>query len=335
VLAAMRRERAFRFEREVFGDTVLVKLFPHRVLPHYVWVGGDGLVLAITESKEVTAENVRRLLAGGLGLELKRDVRVAYDREQALFAGGNGGDGAGVVYHSVLSGCVPGLLGGTSVSAFDPVKGQRFTARNSSLLWLYRLAFRNEGWLTNAQVRILSRDSLRITTKLTGRAYLDWQAVGNGWCYELQVPPTLATRAFEVIQGDMQRLFPAYIPAVEMQQVKCLALIRTSGADKLKTTGGKTMVAIDPFGCHLRNAPLKNLLQRLSMQYLQNSRLPLIDATGYAGLVDLELDCSLGNVTELNKALAAYDLEFVERAAPVRLLVIRDAPGYIQSNPKP
>ncbi|WP_231426442.1 TlpA disulfide reductase family protein [Pedobacter sp. Leaf250] len=51
---------------------ILEQLFPHRALPHYVLIGPDGRVKAITE--EVTEENVKRLIAG-LELNLKTKIR--------------------------------------------------------------------------------------------------------------------------------------------------------------------------------------------------------------------------------------------------------------------
>lgn len=39
-------------------------LFPHRTFPHYVWIGPDKRIKAITGFAELTDENVSRLIAG-------------------------------------------------------------------------------------------------------------------------------------------------------------------------------------------------------------------------------------------------------------------------------
>lgn len=41
---------------------LLDKLFPHTFIPHYVWIGPDRKVIAITSSEQVTAKNIRTVL---------------------------------------------------------------------------------------------------------------------------------------------------------------------------------------------------------------------------------------------------------------------------------
>jgi len=47
-----------------FRDTLTKKLFPHVMYPHYVWIGADRRVKAITRAEQVTDENVERFIAG-------------------------------------------------------------------------------------------------------------------------------------------------------------------------------------------------------------------------------------------------------------------------------
>jgi thiol-disulfide isomerase/thioredoxin len=329
VLAAMHRSVRFDLP-EVFGDKVLVKLFPHRTLPHYVWIR-DGVVLAVTDYAAVSGENIGRLLGTGLGsglgsgMAVKRDVAIAYDKEKPFLVGGNGGDGASLVYHSVLTGYVPGLPGGLDVTGLDSLRGQRFSVRNNSFLWLCRLAYADSGrWFPSARIRVLSRDSLRIDSKLRGQEFLSWLSV-NGWCYELQVPPALSGLAgFRMIRADIGRLFPAYAVGLETRVMRSLVLVRMSGVDKLKSSGGAYSVEVGPFGCHIHNAALSNLIIRLERQYMQKSVLPIADGTGYIGMVDLDVDAPLADLSALNKALAKYDLAFVEKDYPAQLLVVKD-----------
>ena len=42
----------------------LEKLFPHIFIPHYVWVGPKGKVIAITNSQEINRENIKAVLDG-------------------------------------------------------------------------------------------------------------------------------------------------------------------------------------------------------------------------------------------------------------------------------
>jgi thiol-disulfide isomerase/thioredoxin len=347
VLAQLQRVRPFSLPG-VTGDKVLQGLFPHRSLPHYVWIDAEGVVRAVTEEKEVTGGNISRVLSGrGLaGVPVKRDLEVAYNAALPLLVNGNGGDGSSLVYHSVLTGYVPGLSGALRISAFDPKVGQFFTVRNGTFLTLCRLAFGDGGrYITDARFKLLSRDSSRLTSRLSGQAYLDWQAAGNGWCYELLVPPGLSGRGFALMQEDIRRLFPQYAVSLEQQRTKCLVLVRTSAEDRLKAGSDDHFVKVTPFSAVLKGMPLSALMLRLQMQYLQNSPLPVIDGTAYTNLVDMELEGRMYEVASLNAALARYDLAFVEREAVVEMLVVRDAPAVVVTpvhsgtdfivNPKP
>jgi thiol-disulfide isomerase/thioredoxin len=319
ILAQIRKEHPFSLA-EVYGDTRLNGLFPHRSLPHYVWIDSSGVYRAATGWEEVTGANIRRMLAGRVVLPQKSDARVAYDNRLPLFIGGNGGNGP-VRFHSVLSGYQEGIGGGLNISVPDSA-GQRFTVRNAPLLWLARLAFADGGrWFPRSRVRLESRDSLSMDSKLSGRAYTDWLRAGNGWCYELQVPPFLYKDAFGIIRQDLGRLFPAYVIGTETRTVPGLVLVSTSG---LRSAGGTRVVEVGPFGCHLRNAPLSALLLRLERQYLQDSALPLADGTGYTGNVDLDIEAPLHDLSALNRALAPYGLSFIVKPYPAELLVIRD-----------
>jgi thiol-disulfide isomerase/thioredoxin len=46
----------------IFGDAALKRLFPHSYIPHYVWIGSDGKIQAITSSEEITSKNIQLLI---------------------------------------------------------------------------------------------------------------------------------------------------------------------------------------------------------------------------------------------------------------------------------
>ncbi|HAL51992.1 MAG TPA: hypothetical protein DCP78_07145 [Sphingobacterium sp.] len=48
----------------LIGDTVFNALFPHRGIPHVVWIGNDRVVKAITYTTELQESNVRQILDG-------------------------------------------------------------------------------------------------------------------------------------------------------------------------------------------------------------------------------------------------------------------------------
>ncbi|WP_256009114.1 hypothetical protein [Desertivirga xinjiangensis] len=93
-------------------------------------------------------------------------------------------------------------------------------------------------------------------------------------------------------------------------------LVRTSGADKIQVVGAIAQLDFEPFGCRVYNGSVSQFLQGLKASYLKDSRLTLIDGTGYTGQIDLLLDTPLNTIEELNKTLAPYDLRFISKELP-------------------
>lgn len=46
----------------VYSDNYLRRLFPHQVLPHYVWISPKGTVLSLTSGEEVNSTTIKMVL---------------------------------------------------------------------------------------------------------------------------------------------------------------------------------------------------------------------------------------------------------------------------------
>jgi thiol-disulfide isomerase/thioredoxin len=56
----------------VLYSPVLNAYFPHHVVPHYIWIGPDGRVKAITDHRQINPANIKTFVSGGnLDLPLK------------------------------------------------------------------------------------------------------------------------------------------------------------------------------------------------------------------------------------------------------------------------
>ncbi|MCZ4224835.1 TlpA family protein disulfide reductase [Pedobacter rhodius] len=305
----------------VTGDTILARLFPHQTLPHYVWIGGDGIVKAITDRQPITAENIEKLLAeGSLSLRVKQDEKKVYKSDEPLFfAGTDLGEG---LFRSQLSGYVPGAGRGmykdVEIQMNEPVR--RITARNLTIPELFRLAYKKE----RKEMLLEVSDTAQLEPKKVASIdFLDWLKQGRGYCYELMVPEQLKNNAYTLMQDQLKSFFSDYHIGLEKRKVKCLALVRTSTTDKLHTAGGVPSAYLDGFGGKFKSCYLSVFLSRMQVP-LQGNPLPLIDETGYKAMADLELTANMGNLDDVNKALARYDLRFVEKPADIEMLVIRN-----------
>lgn len=65
---------AFVLPSSTRQNPILLQLFPHTFIPHYVWIGPEEKVIAITSSTEVTAENIETVInTGHITMPVKED----------------------------------------------------------------------------------------------------------------------------------------------------------------------------------------------------------------------------------------------------------------------
>jgi thiol-disulfide isomerase/thioredoxin len=312
---------------QITGDKQLHHLFPHSALPHYVWINKDGILKALTSFKEVTSLNIMKVVSGDLSTIKQRKVQLEkYDATKPLFVNGNGGDGTGVLYRSVLTGFNQALPARFEVFKPDSLGNIRLVVLNVPLKLLFLMAY-GEGLskqmgLNRVQMNV--KDTTRLNSALIGDAYDDWLRQGNGYCYELIVSKSMSKNMWVFMQQDLARFFDHYKARIIKKKVKCLALVRTSNLDKLKSKGGPSGNRFEVFGCTIRNKPISVLYSRLNAYYLQKLPMPLVDLTNYAGPVDLDIRANLSKVTELNTALATYDLALKETVSETNFLEITD-----------
>jgi thiol-disulfide isomerase/thioredoxin len=74
----LRTGKSFAFPYTL-DDTILIKFFPNKSIPHYVWLDSSLSVVAITGAEEITSANIRQFFSRiKLSLPIK-DETLAYD----------------------------------------------------------------------------------------------------------------------------------------------------------------------------------------------------------------------------------------------------------------
>lgn len=307
------------------NDKALHDLFPHAQLPHYVWIDADGRVAAITGLKEVTSDNITKMLNDeSPDLRMKKEVPLKkYDRTQPLMLQSLGIEESSIHFQSLITGYLPGLAG-----RMDVIRNgggiRRITLTNYPIQSLLALAWSSdERQITVNRIVVKAKDPSRLSSNESGARYERWLRE-NGYCYELILPPNLSTNAFEIMRTEMARLFPQYHATMEVRNVNSLVLMRTSGADKIRSKGGTPAITNDQYGITLTNTSLRTLHAQLNF-YLQHLSTPVIDHTGYTHPVDLRLQAEITDLAQLRTALRQYDLDLIEKVVPVEMLVIDDA----------
>lgn len=330
----------------VVEDKDLTKLFTHIELPHCVWINSEGKVIAITEGSQVNSENIEKILKGeNIALKVKKDIKLdiinnsdqgipifssVYKRKEGNSYTFEEINSQKSLIQSTLTGYTEGLSSGAGrfvnmISVF-----------NVPVIWLYKVAF----W--KGQVEMLSEDRTiveveenNIYEKLTtedrnnnprvssGVDYENWLR-SNGYCYELKVPKELDKDKFDFMLDDLNRAFGSlYGIEGQMQnkKLKCLALVRTSKEDKIASKSTDPKVLQSKFTANIRKGKISTLISVLT-QPLQNYP-PLIDESNYSGRIDIDLECDLGNLVDVNKELAKFDLSLVEKEMEIKVGIIK------------
>lgn len=307
----------------VTDDRLFSRYFPHVFLPHYVWIDSEGKVLAITDAKEINEEKIEAAVRSDsiLTFQRKRDYRIPYDGKLPLFVEENGGKAPQILFRSILT---PHQFGLSSTFTRLPMTDTtvvRLTFTNMTLATLFSFSKGGkDGAYSPKNWRFFVQDTSRLVSTGDRR---DWY-LKNTYCYELILPKTLDSVKYSIMDKEISRLFPQYSVTVEKSEVDVLALVRTNEVDKIKSKGGIPKSQFNAVGFELENATIKWITVQLGTVYLQNYPLPVVDDTGYTGMVDIKIDANLSDVNALNIALAKYGLELQKKKKEIEVLVFRD-----------
>jgi thiol-disulfide isomerase/thioredoxin len=313
-------------------DNQLRLMFPHKTLPHYVWISANGTVIAITGAEEITGANLDKMMGDTKAtLKTKEDLSIPCDYTRPLFVNGNGGSGQQIGFHNILGDYVPGLRHYMHLERANGKEVYGITVTNCPLLWLYKQAYGDgyDTYFPPNRVLLDVNEPKELSSGIRTSAYMDWiMKPCHGVCYELRVPVARASQFYPYFRQNLELLFPQYMAQVEKREVKCLALVCLPGTDKIKTRkpDSKSVEKFDRFGAELQNGRLKTLVSTVKVKFMPSAAVPLIDQTGYTGRVDLKFSADLTSIADMNRALEPYGLQWQEKLTEMDMLVIKDTP---------
>lgn len=310
----------------VLGDKVLAKLFPHMILPHYVWIDASGRVLGSTGYEELRSERILGVLEGkGFPVLQKVDpIKRAHDRERLLVEQGLVADTVGGFFYSSMGRYVDGLLPKIEGFAGNGKFGRRVVMTNYIPLKLMQECF---GDLGNFDMRntVLEVADPSLIRPAKGSDVGLWRKA-HGVCYERSVPLDRDLYAF--MRRDIEMYFPDYAVSLAKRRIKCMALVETGGSKAYMASGpGRPVREISDQGSVFRYLGFDDFISPLFGFYLQGIPMPIVDGTGYKGLIDIKIEGSLKDLENINRSLAVYGLKFEERMMETEVLVVSDAAG--------
>lgn len=302
----------------IFNDTITSQFFPHRGVPHYVWIDKNGIIQAITESEYVTPKNVESFINGNiLNIPVKRDID--YDFTRPLFVNGNGGSNERYIYRSVLTGYLEGLPSSGGTFKDDNGKVIRLLNTNTSILYLYFQAYRELGLSPNNRIILNVADKIKYLINES----VEWRQK-YAVSYELILPATSFEDAKRVMQEDLKRYFGLNI-VKEKRTSKCLVLRKNEIPESILSKEGKAETNIydndDPTPKYMHNYPISALIHHLN----NYSKIPVFDETGFTKKVNIELPVDPLDIPMLQAALKKYGFDLTEESREIEFFVLSES----------
>lgn len=201
----------------IIDDTVLSKRFPHISVPHEVWIGLKGEVIAQTKEYIVTASNIARVLAGNTGAIQDREAFTGFDPRKGVFLNQGSLTDSSVLFQRLITGAVSeGSTGGVGNGLVAGGKAFRFYVWNQPAHLLYNLAY---SLSSPAQINwdsINNKSLYKLPDSIDyykdAIAYTKW-AIRNLYCYELilPIPDSLKNKGSNKIREAMTPIFKTYL----------------------------------------------------------------------------------------------------------------------------
>lgn len=206
-------------------DSSLKQHFPHRYIPHYIWLDKDRKVLAITARQEVNNKNIRQFLNAEIPTMAVKDDQLLFNKDVPLLVDGNGGDPGSFIFRSILTGYKAGLghAGGKEIDKNERVK--RFYSINITPLNLLREAYPIMRNWKISRILFETADSAKF------RDFPDAEKE-HLYCYELICPPVMESQIKTYMQNDLAKFFNVEV-VMQEKKSNCYILTVTDNIKKV------------------------------------------------------------------------------------------------------
>ncbi len=266
----------------IVQDTILHQLFPHRFIPHEVWIDSEGVVRAITDGHTVTSQNIKGMLNGQItSLPEKKD-----HLDNAAIPDGSEDL---ILYKAQLS-KIKDINSGSKHVRRDNLTGEveyerlpkRFFVEGTGVINLLYTAYIGavEDWISSNVNRkrivfdihdtsIYERfakiliDENRVNPSPTAYPYLHWKnskeyADDMRYDYDFQVPNGLPDSVFfKKVLEDLNRYFPIKGRIENRRTTAWVVHSKMSTIEKLVTKGGESRMILNHDSLGALNRPLR------------------------------------------------------------------------------
>jgi len=300
----------------VFGDTTFNKMFDHRLIPHYVWIGSNGTVEAITSTFDINQQNIKAILEGSQmdGLGAKKDVDPNLPLIGAKDIPLSKIQGSFVLYKGRLEGT------GSGYRARDFGELVGVTWNNLPLVSIFKKI--GSHFIENfndKQLLIEMDNSSELIFKGSVEDRERWNHA-NVYTLEFLTKKKNYSTMYEEILHQLNSQLDFQI-SIQTKETKCLVL-RKSNNKFPETEGGAYINSFytNKLG-QMRNVPVSHLIAWLNNRKF--SDLLVIDDTQTDSNIDLTLDTELPDLASLQKILKNKGLILEGAIMPIEFMLIR------------
>lgn len=306
-------------------DSIIKRLFPHRIVPFLIWIDGNGIVRYKTDAYNATHEHISNLLAGkNVNMALRddklRSTNTSFLTEKQLE------EPNFPKYTSNIIGSIPGA-GVKELAIKDSIskdlKGVRIY--NYGILDLFSRAYSIDKIFI-----ILKSTRLEKLLRPTDDNKIDGWNSESRFCYESQIDSKLYS--YKDFKSHMQKDLNTYFKTTSekrKQTLKCLVLTNKGISRKLLTKlnarNGTQIAEKTAEGYNFKYSYLNGMISIMRNDLLSEiGPIPIINETNFNERIDLELNVRSKTLVEINSSLEKIGLQFIIENREFETLTIKD-----------
>lgn len=310
----------------ITGDKTLNGLFPHRSVPHHIWIK-DGTIKYIAAGYEPTSAIIKAVLSGkDVNITEKKDVGL-FDHKADLYTEGGGRLLNYLKYYSMFYNDIPEFNNRRFVETSDSTSQvYKLKCLNFTFLELFRQTTRakyNQVFFADNRLILEVADSSRFYLPRDISKTSEWIA-SNIHSYELAVPLKSKGEAYENMLEDLNRYLP-FTGRIEKRRLICMALIRTGTNENFVSKPNKSVVQDQVnTGINVENGTISDLIANGLFSLDRKLKMPIVDDTGYNGKIHVYIKSPTKDIESIRGELKAFGLDLVQKEMDVEMLVIKD-----------
>ncbi|MGF7079731.1 TlpA family protein disulfide reductase [Mucilaginibacter sp. UYCu711] len=312
----------------ITSDTLFTRLFPHKSLPHNVWIDKHGIIQAITGSEEINDKNIHAFLGNDKPNLLTKHDNMKFDFYEPYHLADTN-----FSYRAIFARYNPeinsGSLNDRNVNPNFLMK--RAFAWNLGIVDLFWLAaFPQLNYVSQfpnySRIEFHTRDSVRFIPEkyeTIKKANVNLWSLKNLFCYELILPKPIPDTLFsKFMVADLERNFNV-VAKIEKRDQPCLVMTRKKGLGEFPISKKKTK----SFDIELHDIAVHKMTvdEFLNEVFVKWDTMPILNETRISYPLDFLIPFDKGvKLTDIIAYLEKNGFDLKEEIRPLNKLVLYD-----------